>query len=131
MEVQAYLSVIVFAAAIIFSIVMAAISPAFREQWHLTNVWNFTLFFTIILTAAILLTMSVQCSAYFPKDIQFNTGKSGSKNNCKNYAWMLVVLVLGLLALYMTQAIVKHVEEKKEKSSAVVKSNISVVSSEA
>ena len=118
MAPQAWIAIIIFVIAIIFSIVMASISKAFRTDWKLTEVWNYALFFTIILTAAILMTMSVQCSGVAGKFDE-------SVGYCRSYAWVLVVLLLALLALFMTRAIMNHIEEKK-KTDEVVESTIKV-----
>lgn len=105
MEAPAWITIAVFITAVIFSIVMASISGVFREFWMLKEVWHYVMFFLILVTSAVLLTMSVQCSGL--------AGKYDEKSGyCKSYAWMLTVLCLGLLSLYMTHAIINHIDAK-------------------
>lgn len=105
MEAQAWISVIVFVSAVIYSIVMASISPMFRSKWKLVDVWSFAFFFISIVVAGLLISMSTQCSV---------TGKFGEHGICNTYSWVLALLLVTLLGLFVTHGVMAHLDEKKD-----------------
>lgn len=105
MEAQAWISIIVFIAAVIYSIVMASISPTFRSKWKLVDIWSFSFFFVSIIVAGLLISMSAQCSV---------SGKYGDYAICNLYSWILALLVLTLLGIFVAHGVMAHIEEKKD-----------------
>lgn len=105
MEAQAWISILVFVTAVVYSIVMASISRTFRSKWKLNDVWSFAFFFVAIVVAGFLISMTSQCSV---------TGKYGDFAICNTYSWVLVILVFTLLAIFIAHGVLAHIEEKKE-----------------
>lgn len=104
MEIQAWITISMFVAAIIFSIVMAAISPAFRNEWKLQNVFAYAIFFLMIVVAGLMLTVATHCSI---------TGKEDYKW-CGMYAWAMTILVVLLFGMFLAYNIILHKQEKDE-----------------
>lgn len=108
MKAQAWILTFLFTSAVIFSIVMASISKTFRFVWSLDNIISYVIFFLIIITAAIIFTMSAQCSVTGQYDRIM-----GTKNMCGIYAWVLTGLITTIVALYITYGVIMYVKEKK------------------
>lgn len=106
MKPTAWMTLLVFVCTVIFSIIMAIISPGFRNTWHLSKPWNYVVFYVIISVMALLLTIGSHCSI---------VGKDGS-SICGAYSWVLSIMILGMFALYLTNGIMVHLDEKKEKT---------------
>jgi len=104
MKPTAWLTLFVFICTVIFSVIMAIISPGFRVTWNLTKPWTYVMFYVIISVMALLLTVGTHCSI---------TGKDNSPI-CGAYSWVLTIMVLAMFALFLTNGIVVHLEEKKE-----------------
>lgn len=108
MKIQGWLSVALFASAVIFSIVMASISPAFRQLWRFDQIWTGILYFLLIIVTAILVSTGAHCAVTSKTFDNPNTG-------CEVYSWALVVLTACLLALFITKGVFDHLDEKKDK----------------
>ena len=107
MRAQAWISVVVFASAIIFSTIMASISPTFRWNWRVDKVLSGIIFFIVLIVTAVFVTLSAHCAV---------DGKSyeGASKTCQVYSWIIVILMVILIAMFITKGILDHIDEKKE-----------------
>lgn len=116
MQAPTWIILILFVIAIIFSIIMASISPTFRNTWNLRQAWSFISFFSIVVLVFVLVLVSTECAMLGVEKM----------NMCGSYAWILTILALAILGVYMTQAILMIIDERKEKQ--YVDATIPVVS---
>lgn len=123
MDGPAWISILLFIVAVIFSIIMAAISPAFRKEWKLESVSALAIFFVVVVASGIILSISAQCSI---------SGKYGKYTMCYPFAWTLAFMIFAVFATFMTFSIIAYIKEKneKEKDKELSISSISRVTTE-
>lgn len=109
MNGQAWIVLLIFVAAVLYSIVMASISPAFRTLWNLHEVLSYALYFVLIMAAGVLIVFSAECS------IAGGKNSEGATNTmCVAYSWVIVALTVSVFALFLTRSILVHLDEKKQ-----------------